>query len=147
MIDQHRYIMALSYQLAHRFILHYCCAASCRERPSFDCMLNRFWRVIFLPAATLSRADLLVFLPAHQPPLTGSRPSGGAPANEAFLHLFVHQRVPFQLSNAPLFEKHFFPPTPKPRPLSINFRAPFHLTNTNIAVYKKSSHLYSEYQE
>ena len=31
MVDQHRYIMALSYQLTHCFILHQSCAASCRE--------------------------------------------------------------------------------------------------------------------
>ena len=93
-------------------------------------MLNHFVRVILLPSATLSRAAQLSFLLTQQPPLTGARPSGGAPANQAFQHPSVHRRAPFQLSNAPLFEQHFLTPTPKPRPLSINFRAPFHLTNT-----------------
>ena len=93
-------------------------------------MLNRFVRAIFLPPATLSRAGLLLFLPALQPPLTGARPTGGAPANQALQHPSVHPRAPFRLSNAPLFEKHFKNPTFKSRPLSINFRAPFHLTNT-----------------
>ena len=36
MVHQDRYIVALSYQLTHTFILLYWYAASCGERPSFD---------------------------------------------------------------------------------------------------------------
>jgi hypothetical protein len=93
-------------------------------------VLNRFWRAIFLPPATLSRAEQFVFEPGFQPPLTGARPPGGAPAYEAFLHLPVHQRAPFRLSIAPLFNYIFSLTYSKPRPFSIIFRAPFRLTKT-----------------
>lgn len=106
-------------------------------------MLNRFVRAILLPPATLSRAGRLFFRPTLQPPLTGARPTGGAPANEAFLHPSVHPRTPFRLSNAPLFEKHFQTPTFNSRPLSLNFRAPFHLTNTTP---QSSSNLLKEFK-
>lgn len=94
-------------------------------------VLNRFWRTILLPLATLSRAGQFVFGPGFQPPLTGARPPGGAPAYEAFLHPSVHQRAPFRLSIAPLFN-YIFPLTySKPRPISIIFRVPFRLTKTD----------------
>ena len=40
MINQDRYVVALSHQLAHALILHHCYAASCGEMPSFDYIDN-----------------------------------------------------------------------------------------------------------
>ena len=40
MVYQYRYIVTLSYQLAHTIILHDCFAASCGEMPFFDYIYN-----------------------------------------------------------------------------------------------------------
>ena len=45
MINQHRYIMAFSHQITHRFILHHSYAASCGE-----CTRKRFkWKTTIAP--------------------------------------------------------------------------------------------------